>query len=117
MPEDPSEISKPPRLCQGIAIEYKVFARPLVVDGSHVTALYVLATCWFNFVNASVYLERGPTSLTFRLMEQESHFTSDTTCYCIAAWPMESVEWLEKPPPRVVITDHYGEHTVQVAPW
>jgi hypothetical protein len=115
MSEESAEGPSAPILCRGFAIEYKAYARSFTAD-QDLAVLYLVATCWFERGNLSVFFEEVPGG--FRLMVESlaGHFPHLYTYY-IATWPTKGAPGLSKLPPRVTIQDAFGTHIVDVMPW
>ena len=117
MSEESIESSSPPILCEGIAIEYKAYARSFTADKS-LAVLYLVASCWFKRGNLSVFFEETNEPFGFRLMDQSlpGHFPHLDTYY-IASWPTKGFPGLRELPQTITIEDAHGKHIVDVIPW
>ncbi|MGA7217664.1 MAG: hypothetical protein WBX38_05090 [Candidatus Sulfotelmatobacter sp.] len=103
-----------PPLSRGGDIEYKAFAR--VFDEGPAAVIMLIATCYYPTSGYSIYFEPGRGLHEFELLEKPpSGIFNPLVTYNSTSW--STGQRLADPPADVVVTDAYGQHTVEVEPW
>jgi hypothetical protein len=105
-------------LSNGLAIEYKAFARTFF-EGDAAGVLYLMATCYYPTNGFTIFFEPSEDNpAKFSLMEQPpTGVFLNLVTYYAAIWRTDGVSGLQTLPKHVMIVDAQGEHRIHVHPW